>query len=153
MNKTALKRLAIGLRQDLIDEVGAKIDYLLSFDEASLPAKYRAHTEAIQKLKEDIDKEGKEVIVEKVAYMWANRFIAMRYMDATGINSPMVVSPKAGETQPEIFAEAKAGYIDDELKIDKERFYALLDGKINEEDPQNEAYGCSFWLRAGAIMS
>ncbi len=144
MNKSALKRFAVELRRELMGEVLGRIDYLTSFDEASLPAKYRGRTKELAALTEAIERQGKEEVVEQVAYLWANRLIALRYMDAAGINQPMAVSPKDAETQPEIFAEAKAGNIDEDLPLDREKFYALLDGKIAADDPQNEAYAMLF---------
>jgi hypothetical protein len=144
MNKTALKRFAVELRRELMGEMLGRIDYLTGFDEASLPAKYRGRTKELAALKKAIERQGKEEVMEQVAYLWANRLVALRYMDAAGINVPMAVSPKAGETQPEIFAEAKAGNIDEELPLDREKFYALLDGRIAADDPQNEAYAMLF---------
>lgn len=100
MNKSALKRFAVELRRELMGEVLGRIDYLTGFDEASLPAKYRGRTKELAALTKAIERQGKEEVVEQVAYLWANRLIALRYMDAAGINQPMAVSPKEAETQP-----------------------------------------------------
>jgi hypothetical protein len=38
-------------------------------------------------------------------------------MDANGYNAPMIISPAAGQTRPEILQDAMGGTIDDELKL------------------------------------
>ena len=144
MDKSRLKRFATQLRRDLIEEIRGKIAYITSLSDEQMPAFYRNFPQKVHRLKEETQKIGIEDLSEKVAYMWANRLIALRYMDIKKINSPLVVSPKENETTPEIFALAKEGIIDEKLPIDKEKFFDLIDGKINAEDPENEAYGMLF---------
>jgi hypothetical protein len=50
-----------------------------------------------------------------VAYIWFNRFCALRFMDVNRYTRIGVVSPAEGQFQPEILAEAKMGHIDEEM--------------------------------------
>jgi len=98
--------------------------------------------DTLKKLQEAINATSKEQVVDKVAYTWFNRFMALRFMDANdyqpiGIS---VVTPKTGFTLPELLDEAKRGTIPDELPVKAQRVYDLLDGKIPSTDAQNEAY-------------
>ena len=116
----------------------------------------RETTEAIKKLEEAIKNQGKEQVIERVAYIWFNRFCALRFMDVNRYTRIGVVSPVEGQFQPEILAEAKMGHIDDEMVHEKVRqqIFALLDGKAPSRDPQGEAYrllvvaACNFWNKA-----
>ena len=144
MDKSRLKRFATQLRRELIKEVKGKIKYIISLKDEELPTFYRNFPQKVQKLKEEYKKYSIDELSEKIAYIWANRLIALRYMDIKNINSPLVVSPREDESTPEIFVKAKEGIIDKELPIDQEKFYELINGKINAEDPQNEAYGMLF---------
>ena len=91
-----------------------------------------------------------------MAYIWFNRFCALRFMDVNRYTRIGVVSPAEGQVQPEILAEAKMGHIDEELVSDKTRqqIFALLDGKAPSRDPQGEAYrllvvgACNHWHQA-----
>ena len=144
MDKSKLKRFATQLRRELIEEIRGKIAYITSLSDEQMPAFYRNFPQKVQKLKEETQKHGIDALSEKVAYMWANRLIALRYMDLKKINSPLVVSPTENEITPEIFSLAKEGIIDENLSLDREKFYNLIDGKINADDPENEAYGMLF---------
>jgi len=79
-------------------------------------------------------------VVERVAYIWFNRFCALRFMDVNRYGKIGVVSPAEGFSQPEILQEAKQGHIDDELHIDKKKVFDLLGGQVQAADPQQEAY-------------
>jgi hypothetical protein len=56
-----------------------------------------------------------EQVIERVAYIWFNRFCALRFMDVNRYTRIGVVSPAEGQFQPEILAEAKMGHIDEEM--------------------------------------
>ena len=96
--------------------------------------------------------ESKQVI-ERVAYIWFNRLVALRFMDVNRYNRIGVVSPAEGQFQPEILADAKMGHIDEEMVVEntRKRVFALLDGKMPSQDPQGEAYrllvvaACNYW--------
>lgn len=91
---------------------------------------------------------GKDQVIEQVAYTWFNRFSALRFMDANGYTSTGIVSPAAGQTRPELLAEAMAGNIPDTAPAS---IAAILDGSTPSADPQAEAYrlllvhACNEW--------
>ncbi|MBN1186563.1 MAG: BREX-1 system adenine-specific DNA-methyltransferase PglX, partial [Bacteroidales bacterium] len=51
-----------------------------------------------------------------------------------------IITPKDGYTIPELLDEAKRGNIPEELKINRQRIFDLLDNKIPSTNPQNEAF-------------
>ena len=88
---------------------------------------------------------GRATVAERVAYMWFNRLVALRFMDANGYTGIGVVSPPSGAAlgQPEVLAEAKRGVIDSTVVGQRSSALvtALLDGTRPSPDPQGEAYG------------
>ncbi|MET4016637.1 BREX-1 system adenine-specific DNA-methyltransferase PglX [Bradyrhizobium sp. S3.2.12] len=151
MDTSKLKKFAQFARRTLIGQVGAKLDSVL----AEGAAARREHPEAMKKLETAIAREGKEQVIERVAYIWFNRFSALRFMDVNDLNPVSVVSPMSGQFQPEILAEAKAGNIDEDRVPEKIRakVRALLDGRVTSPDAQAEAYRllvvaiCNDWQR------
>ena len=152
METAKLKKFAQFARRSLQEQVSAKLKLVLAENSAAR----RESTEAIKKLEEAIKGNGKEQVIERVAYIWFNRFCALRFMDVNRYTRIGVVSPAEGQFQPEILAEAKMGHIDEEMVHDKVRqqIFALLDGKAPSRDPQGEAYrllvvaACNFWNKA-----
>ncbi|WP_419592254.1 hypothetical protein, partial [Thiolapillus sp.] len=102
----------------------------------------RESAEVVEKLEKQIQAHGREQVVEKVAYIWFNRFCALRFMDVNRYTRIGVVSPAEGQFQPEILAEAKMGHIDEGMvdELVRQQIFALLDGKTPSQDPQAEAY-------------
>ncbi|NLN95593.1 MAG: BREX-1 system adenine-specific DNA-methyltransferase PglX [Bacteroidales bacterium] len=138
MNTNDLKRFAQQARIRLINTVRDRLNYVLETDTVDL----RDYAMSIRELKRQVASLGKEAIIDKVAYTWFNRLMALRFMDANDYQ-PLgikVVSPKEGFTQPEILNEASRGHIPEELKVDRQRIYDLLDGKLPAANPQNEVY-------------
>ena len=80
-------------------------------------------------MKTQIKAHGRDQVIEKVAYIWFNRFCALRFMDVNRYTRIGVVSPAEGQFQPEILAEAKMGHIDEEMVPEKTRqqIFALLE--------------------------
>ena len=115
-NTSRLKTFAQATRAKLISIITAKVNYLLSEDSAEI----RGLAPQIAKLREAIEKKGKREVIEEVAYTWFNRIMALRYMDANGFNSPMVVSIAEGQTRPQILDEGMAGSFDDDLNLKAE---------------------------------
>jgi type II restriction/modification system DNA methylase subunit YeeA len=153
METTKLKRFAQYARRSLIEQVSAKLKLVLSEDSAAR----RESVAAVKKLEEAIQLQGKDQVIERVAYIWFNRFCALRFMDVNRYNRVGIVSPAdPGQFQPEILAEAKMGHIDEEMVHDKirQQIFALLDGKAPSRDPQGEAYrllvvaACNYWNKA-----
>lgn len=153
METLKLKRFAQYARRSLIEQASAKLKLVLAENSAAR----RERAEAVKKLEEAIKGHGKDKVIERVAYIWFNRFCALRFMDVNRYNQVNIVSPAdPGQFQPEILAEAKMGHIDDEMVHDKVRqqIFALLNGKAPSRDPQGEAYrlllvaACNFWNKA-----
>jgi hypothetical protein len=138
MNTNALKKFAQEARRKLLEQVGAKLEYVLHTDTPEL----REKAEQVQKLKKAIEGFSKEQIIDKVTYTWFNRFMALRFMDANDYQpiGIRVLTPKDGYTLPELLDEAKQGHIPEELSVKNQRIYDLLDGKIPSNNAQNEAY-------------
>lgn len=152
METAKLRKFAQFARRSLIEQVGAKLKLVLAEES---PAR-RESPLAIKKLEEAIAEQGKEQVVERVAYIWFNRLVALRFMDVNRYNRIGVVSPAEGQFQPEILADAKMGHIDEEMVVEntRKRVFALLDGKMPSQDPQGEAYrllvvsACNYWYSA-----
>lgn len=138
MNTSQLEKFAQLTRLRLLDIVKGKIEYVTSTDSTEL----RDYQEAIQKLKKDINKFGVQTIIDRVAYTWFNRLMALRFLDANEYQ-PLglkVISPKQGYSLPEILDEAKQGNIAEELNVDTVKINDLLDGRIDSTNPQNEVF-------------
>lgn len=147
MNTNQLKRFAKEARIKLLDQVGLKLEYVLSQDTAELRGKKKEIDELKQKIKEI----GKEQVIEIVSYTWFNRIMALRFMDANGYAIPKVVTPLPDMTTPEILQNASSGNIEKDLSIDHIRINDLLDGRSASIDPRTEAYkmlliaSCNKW--------
>jgi len=138
MNTAELKKFAQAARRKLLEQVGSKLSFVLTADSPEL----REKTQQIKQLREELNKTTKEQLIEKVAYTWFNRLMALRFMDANDYQ-PLgirIITPKDGYTSPELLDEAKRGNIPEELPVKRQRVFDLLDGKIPSTNPQNEAY-------------
>ena len=138
MDTSKLKKFAQFARRALITQVSAKLESVIAENSAAR----REHSDAMRKLEAAIAKDGKDQVVERVAYTWFNRFSALRFMDLNELNQVRVVSPVSGQFQPEILAEAKAGHMDEGRVPDRvrEQVRSLLDGSTPSSDAQTEAY-------------
>ena len=150
METAKLKKFAQFARRSLIAQVTARLDLVLESNSAAR----REKPAAVAELEKAIHAEGKDQVIERVAYTWFNRFCALRFMDVNRYNRVNIVSPAdPGQFQPEILAEAKMGHIDEDMVHEKVRqeISALLDGKAPSRDPQGEAYrllvvaACNYW--------
>lgn len=143
MDTNALKKYAQAARNLLIDQVTARLDMVL----AEGAAARREHPKATARLEAAAAKNRAHVI-EQAAYTWFNRFTALRFMDATGLTNPRVVSPADGATRPEILAEAMAGNLPDRARPEIAEY---LNGTRPAHDGQAEAYrlllihACNEW--------
>lgn len=164
METAPLKQFATWARTDLIREVSARITTVLA------PAsKERVESaSAITSLERDIAAEGggdagRAALADKAAYIWFNRIISLRFMDANGYTGIGIVSPPRGQTtgQPEVLADAKRGNINSAVVTNKrsiEAITALLDNTRRSDDAQGEAYAlllaeyCSHWNRFMPFM-
>jgi len=138
MNTSHLKKFAQEARRKLLEQVGAKLNFVLTTDSSEL----REKTEQLKQLRQELGRTTKEQLIEKVAYTWFNRLMALRFMDVNDYQ-PLgirVITPKDGYTIPELLDEAKRGNIHEELKVNRQKIYDLLDNKIPSTNPQNEAF-------------
>ena len=138
METSQLKKFAQHARHSLMEQVSSKLQLVLAEDS---PAR-RESSRVVTALEQQIKASSVEQVAEKVAYIWFNRFCALRFMDVNQYNRIAVVSPVEGQVQPEILAEAKAGYIDDAM-VDankRELITNLLNGTNPSRDPQTEAF-------------
>lgn len=138
MNTNHLKKFAQEARRKLLEQVGAKLHFVLTTDSAEL----REKTEQLKQLRQELSRTSKEQLIEKVAYTWFNRLMALRFMDVNDYQ-PLgirIITPKDGYTTPELLDEAKRGNIPDEIKVYRQKIYDLLDNRIPSKNSQNEAF-------------
>ena len=136
MDTTALKNFAQAARRQLLAQVGARMEQVLTTDTAAL----REKQAIINQLKAEVKQKGKQAIIEEVAYTWFNRLCALRYMDVNHYTQVGIVSPSAGFTQPEILQQAKQGLIEPGWQLDRKRVSGLLNRSISSPDGDQEAY-------------
>ncbi|OYQ64212.1 SAM-dependent methyltransferase [Pseudanabaena sp. SR411] len=139
MDTSRLKRFAQFARRSLIEQVTSRLNLVLQPESMAR----REYGEAIADLEKEIKASSKEQVIDRVAYVWFNRFCALRFMDVNRYTKIGVLSPAEGQFQPEILAEAKMGHIDEDLVADavvRDRIFALLNGSSPSPDPQTEAY-------------
>lgn len=159
-----LEDFAAHARTRLIAEVQARMATVLapaSTARAEAPGAVHALEARIRE--QGGDETGKRLVVEEQAYIWFNRIIALRFMDANGYTEPALVSPDGGLAmgQPAVLASAKRGEMDPVVFVDPslaQRITGLLDGTLTSHDPQGEAYGlilaayCTHWSRVMPFM-
>jgi hypothetical protein len=154
MNTKHLKRFAKEARIKLLDQIGRKLEFVLTHDTAEL----RGKEKEIAQLNNKIQHEGKNQVIEMVAYTWFNRLMALRFMDANGYTVPKVITPLPSMTNPEILQNALGGNTEPDLQLDRQRLNDLLDGKTASADAHTEAYkmllvaSCNQWHTAMPFM-
>jgi hypothetical protein len=139
MNTSQLKRFAQEARLKLLEQVAAKLNFVKSADTSQL----RGKSETLNKLNSEIRKWGEEGVIDKVAYTWFNRLVALRYMDANGYQpfGMSVVSPATpAQVSPEILSEAHRGHIFTGSRVSKEEVMNILNGSQPTNNPDNEVY-------------
>src|SRR5690606_3611287 len=138
MDSSKLKKFAQYARRILLDQVGGKLDVVL----APQSAARRERAQVMVELEKLISSSGRDHVIERVAYIWFNRFCALRFMDVNRYTRVGVVSPADGQFQPEILAEAKMGHINEDMgpTAVRQEIQALLANSSPSRDPQGEAY-------------
>lgn len=156
MDTSKLKKFAQYARRYLLEQVAAKMKFVLAADSQAR----RENPKAVDDLERQIRAISQEQVIEKVAYIWFNRFCAIRFMDANRYTRIGILSPAEGQSQPEVLAEAKMGHIDEDLMPDalRQKVFNLLNGTTPSRDPQAEAYhllvvaACNFYNRSMPFM-
>src|SRR5690554_481975 len=138
MNTNLLKRFAQEARKKLIQQVGAKLEWVLQADTPEL----REKSEQLNALRKSLHQTTKEQLIDTVAYTWFNRLVALRFMDVNGYQPlrVQVLSPVTEYGDPEILQMAKQGNFPAELKLNQQHLLDLLDGRVPSANPQNEVY-------------
>ncbi|MFD6894116.1 BREX-1 system adenine-specific DNA-methyltransferase PglX [Rhodococcus sp. NPDC060086] len=159
MNTKPLESFAKAARRELIVAVEARVSAVLAA--GSVARSERAKT--VRLLESEIANHGREHVIDRVAYTWFNRLVALRFMDARGYTDAGVVSLASGQAygQPEILADAKRGDIDTEVVTNafaKDAIIGLLDGSRRSTDAEGEAYAlllteyCRHWHKTMPFM-
>lgn len=163
METGGLKSFAGEARRQLLSEVRARLDLVL----AEGSTQRREFADVVRKLELAVGdagggEAGRVAVVDRVAYTWFNRIVALRFMDANGFNDVGVVSPAVDrpDGQPEVLVDAKRGVIDADVvaPADAQRVAGLLNGSVTSADPESEAFGlllaayCRFWNKSMPFM-
>jgi hypothetical protein len=77
MDTTKLKKFAQYARRSLLEQVSGKLKLVLAEDSAAR----RERPKAVEHLQSEIAKHGEERVIDRAAYIWFNRFCALRFMD------------------------------------------------------------------------
>jgi hypothetical protein len=132
MNQSALKTFAQNARNKLRQLIGARLDYVLTADNAEL----RQQAVQVNELRAALKTEGRDSLIERVAYTWFNRLAALRFMDANGYHpfGARVITPAtANETLPELLQQARAGALDSGLASTPVAHRSLTTGRLITE--------------------
>ena len=139
MDSNRIQKLAQGVRTALVKEVGDSLDRVLRSES---PARLSEPT-VVARVEALAGRLGHEVLVERVAYTWFNRFCALRFMDERGYTPVGIVTARVGETLPAVLADARRGLFAEGLSLNdaqRRRVSELLNGECAARDPLVEAY-------------
>ena len=143
MDKNAIKKYAVWARRELISRVSQKaLQYGISeenigdanADTINGHLLTAAEKKQRQALIAKIKKDGYQQAMEEAAYIWFNRFCALRYMEVNGYlpTHVRVFSDEQNDFKPQIIAEAIHLELDG---LDMEKVYTL-----KEENKTDELY-------------
>ena len=142
MNTNALKRFAQQTRNLLLEQVAARLRQVLDTDSVEL----RERAPQVRALREVLKTTTAAELVDKVAYTWFNRLVALRFLDVNDYQplGVRIVSGAAGTEEahplPEVLEQAQRGIISAELLADQRRVRALLSGELPSQLPDDEVY-------------
>ncbi|MHD0304790.1 BREX-1 system adenine-specific DNA-methyltransferase PglX [Rhodococcus erythropolis] len=159
MDTKPLESFAKAARRELLVAVEARISTVLATGSVARSER----SETVRLLESEIANHGREHVIDRVAYTWFNRLIALRFMDARGYTDAGLVSPASGQAhgQPEILADAKRGDVNSEAVTNivvHEAIIGLLDGTRRSTDAEGEAYAlllaeyCRHWHKTMPFM-
>lgn len=141
MDKNAIKKYAVWARNELIARVTQKAEQYEITEKKTTPAEAdsiggRLLSEAEKKqrasLIEKIKTDGFEQVMEEVAYIWFNRFTALRFMEVNNYlpSHTRVFTNEAGEFKPQILTDA----IQLDLEgLNMDKVFELKDANKTEE--------------------
>jgi len=141
METNKLKKFAQVARVKLLQQIEGRLNYVLHNKNTSTELLGKA--QAVKSLEKAISSSNLGAVVEKTAYTWFNRLIALRFMDANGYQ-PLgikVVSSASGNSHiPELLDEVNSGRIPSGLRVDEKLILDILDGRVASANPDNEVY-------------
>lgn len=144
MNKAALKSFAVSARQELIHKVSLRAQLFgidantnlkvdrqgekLMVNKLAYPLSMEGTFESLQGQYKD---KGYQQLLERTAYIWFNRIIAIRYMEIHEYlpERVNVLSSSTGKVEPDIVLH----YSSMELEVDKTAIRKLLEAGNHEE--------------------
>jgi hypothetical protein len=106
-----IRKFAKFARRSLMKQISKKLDSVLADGRKS----GQLHTQSVVEIEELVREHGTSWVVERVAYIWFNRFCALRYMDVKGYTAFGIVTPERGRFQPELLSNAKESKFDSTL--------------------------------------
>jgi type II restriction/modification system DNA methylase subunit YeeA len=139
LNKSAIKTFAVNARRKLLEQVKQKAFQIgitaKSISELKLEAGYvilnnvplgKSFKEQRDKLVQEIQQKGYDEVMEEAAYIWFNRFIALRFMEVnnylpTGVR--VLSSLDSQKAEPDIIREA----LNVDLPVEREVIYDFQD--------------------------
>ena len=141
MNKSAIKNYAVWARNELIARVSQKAyEYGVAeketpeYDSESVNGKLLSNTEKKQlnELILQVNKHGFNHVMEEVAYIWFNRFIALRFMEVNNYlpQKVNVFTDGNNNFKPQILSEAIHLEIDG---VDKKKVFKFIEQNNQEE--------------------
>ena len=141
MDKNAIKKFAVWARTELIARVSLKgVEYGITekkIEDAnvdSVGGKVLTADEKKQRqaLIDEINDKGYKQVMEEVAYIWFNRFSALRFMEVNGYlpSHVRVFTDEENNFKPQIITEAIHLDLDG---LDMEKVYELKDAEKTEE--------------------
>lgn len=146
MDKAKLKSFAIESRRNLIKNISERLS-ILGFKEDKIDDVIElGHEVAIDKTKIKIKKEqynklktsflelGYEEFVERIAYTWFNRFVALRFMELNGYIDEAITTSTTSKVEPDIIDNYGHSSFFENLKDEeKNELHNLRDAEKIEE--------------------
>ena len=150
MNKRELQNFSVWAKENLETQIKVSLNLLGIFSETNIkrafikgdvtviegesktyPKNFKGKRDSIVRL---IKEEGFENTIERFAYTWFNRLIALRFMEVHGyLDHGFKIFPDGGIIEPEILSNLN--FVKDELSLDVDQYT-----KLKNEDKIEELY-------------
>src|SRR5690554_3681557 len=150
MNKIELQNFSVWAKENLETQIKVSLNLLGIFSETNIkrafikgdvtviegesktyPKNFKGKRDSIVRL---IKEEGFENTIERFAYTWFNRLIALRFMEVHGyLDHGFKIFPDGGIIEPEILSNLN--FVKDELSLDVDQYT-----KLKNEDNIEELY-------------
>lgn len=167
MNQSILKNFAQETRRELLKQIALRLNYWIGGEGAKSrvdSAEHRQFAPQVKELETAAKQEGREALIERVAYTWFNRLAALRFMDANGYHpfgAKVIMPATANDTLPELLQQARAGTVDSDLRAclgNAKAFDDLLAGRIPVQNREAAVYrvllvaACNYYQRLMPFM-